>query len=127
MTQLSGLTLAYLGDAYYELQVRKHLVEQGYTKGNDLHAKAIKYTSANGQNTIIQRLLPLLTELESDVVKRGRNAESTHKPKNADLAVYRMATGFESLIGFLMVEQKQARLDEIMNMAFQIIEETQHS
>lgn len=127
MTQLSGLTLAYLGDAFYELAVRKHLVELGYTKVNDLHSKAIRYTSANGQNQVVLRLMPVLSESEVDVVKRGRNSESTHKPKNAELTVYRMATGFEALIGYLMVENNMERLQELLLLSFQIIEETQLS
>ena len=124
MTQQSGLTLAYLGDAYYELQIRTHLIQKGYTKVNDLHKMAIAFTSATGQAKTIYKLLDdFLSEEEIAVYKRGRNATSTHKPKNADLEQYRQATGFEALIGFLLLEEKIERLNQIILKSISIIEE----
>ncbi|MDD4184032.1 MAG: ribonuclease III domain-containing protein [Candidatus Izemoplasmatales bacterium] len=124
MNQHSGLTLAYLGDAYYELMIRKHLLDQGLSKVNDLHKKAIKYTSAKGQSTAMAVLLEKgLTETEESVYKRGRNAEATHKPKNVSLGVYHQATGFESLIGYLYLEGDLVRLEEIIKAAIVAISE----
>ncbi|MDD3122796.1 MAG: ribonuclease III domain-containing protein [Acholeplasmataceae bacterium] len=124
MTQHSGLTLAYLGDAYYELQIRTYLMSKGYTKVNDLHKLAIMYTSALGQSKSVQYLVnSFLTEDEISVYKRGRNATSTHKPKNADLDTYRQATGFEALIGFLLLENQFERLEQIILKSIAIIEE----
>jgi len=124
MTQLNGLTLAYLGDAYFELAIRRHLIGQGYTKVNDLHTKAIKYTSATGQAMIMMTLLNgFLSEEEISTYKRGRNATSTHKPKNADLDQYRQATGFETLLGFLCEENQIDRLSQIIQKSIEIIEE----
>lgn len=124
MTQLSGLTLAYLGDAYFELAIRRHLIGKGYTKVNDLHKLAIKFTSATGQSMIVMALLNgFLTEDEISVYKRGRNATSTHKPKNADLEQYRHATGYETLIGYLCEENQMERLSQIIQKSISIIEE----
>lgn len=125
MTQLSGLTLAYLGDAYYELQIRSYLINKGITNVNTLHQKAIRFTSAKGQASIIDYLLENLSSEEISVFKRGRNATSTHKPKNADLSTYQKATGFETLIGFLYVEKEEDRLKEIIDLSIQYIEELQ--
>jgi len=127
MNQLSGLTLAYLGDAYYELEIRTYLINQGYTNVNLLHQKAIFFTSAVGQAKAIEKLQEgFLTEDEINVYKRGRNATSTHKPKNAELSTYRFATGFEALIGFLVQEKEFARANEIILRSIQIIEELQN-
>jgi len=124
LNQHNGLTLAYLGDACYELLIRKHLLDQGYQKVNDLHRQAVRYTSAKGQSLIMARLLENgLSETEESIFRRGRNAEATHKPKNVNLATYHQATGFETLLGYLYLEGDQARLEEIVRMAISIIEE----
>ncbi len=126
MTQLSGLPLAYIGDAYYELQIRTYLIQKGITSVNDLHKQAIRFTSAIGQDKIIKYLLDeILVESEIAVFKRGRNATSTHKPKNADLTSYRFSTGFESLIGFLYIENQLERANELIRLSIQFIEELQ--
>jgi ribonuclease-3 family protein len=125
MNMYNGLTLAYLGDAIWEIKVREHLMETGLTKVNDLHRLAIKFTSANGEANIIDRLVSeCLSDAEIEIYKRGRNAESTHKPKNADLGTYHRATGFEALIGYLYLEKTFARMDEIVTISIHIIEET---
>lgn len=128
MIQQSGLTLAYLGDAYFELAIRKHLIEKGHTKVNDLHQYAIQFTSANGQAKIIHKLLESeLTEFEVDTFKRGRNATSTHKPKNADLTIYRAATGFECLLGHLYLDGRLDRLEFLIQKSIEIIEELRNN
>ena len=88
MIQENGLTLAYIGDAIYELKIREYLLTQNYTKVNDLHKHAIKYTSAISQAQIIDYLMQSLTEEEIEYYKRGRNTGGTHKPKNASLNDY---------------------------------------
>lgn len=125
MNQHSGLTLAYLGDAYYEVEIRTYLISKGMTNVNQLHQQAIKYTSAVGQAKAVLRLLEQdLTEEEVSVYKRGRNATSTRKPKNTALNIYQFATGFEALIGFLVIEKQQERLNEIIQKSIALIEET---
>ena len=118
MIQESGLTLAYIGDAVYELKVREYLLSSGITKVNNLHQEAItKYTSAQAQSKIINYLMYKLSEEEIEYFKRGRNTGGTHHPKNSSLKEYRLATGFESLIGALYLEKNYERLDEIINLS----------
>ncbi len=122
--EMNALTLAYMGDAVYELYIRKRLVLQG-GKQNVLHRKAISYVSATAQARIIHYLMPLLYENEQDIVKRGRNAKSNTVPKNTDVIVYRYSTAFETLIGYLYLTDNTERLEQIINMAIDFIERNQ--
>lgn len=106
---LDALNLAFLGDAVYELMVRRDLVEEN-TRVGDLHKKAVHYVSANAQCADFKNIEDLLTEDELDLVKRARN-KSQHNPKNTKIQVYRMATGFEALIGALYLSGAEARLE----------------
>lgn len=115
-TQLNGLALAYVGDAIYEIYIRDYLVEQGQTKPNTLHRMATHYVSAKAQAFLIQEMLEekLLSENEELMYKRGRNAKSHTSAKNADITTYRIATGFESLMGYLHLTKKTERLEELI-------------
>lgn len=119
---MNGLALAYIGDAYYELEVRNRLIEKGYTNVNILHNKAVNYTSSKAQSAIIEYFIEndFLDKKEQMAFKRGRNNSSTGR-KNVDAKTYVMATGFESLIGYLYINNKK-RLNEIMELAFKYIE-----
>ena len=120
----NGLALAYLGDALYELEVRKYLLTKKLTKVNDLHQQAIRFTSATGQAKVMLKLLDgILNEIEIEQFKRGRNATANRKPKNTDLATYHQSTGFEALLGYLYLENQWDRLAEIIQMSIQVIEE----
>ena len=119
MNQLNGNTLAYLGDSVYEQVVREHLINKGVTKVDELHKQAICYTSATGQMKAFEIIESILDEEEIAVFKRGRNSESTRKPKNASLATYQKATGFEALIGYLYLEKKHERLDSLLSKVFE--------
>lgn len=101
--QLSGLTLAYLGDAAWEIQVRTHLVASGLTRPHDLHERATHFVSAKAQAKLVKYLLDsqALTETEISIFKRGRNSQSHSSAKNADIHSYRLATGLEALMGYL--------------------------
>jgi ribonuclease III family protein len=124
MIQYNGLTLAYIGDAYYELSVRNYLLSKQLTKVNELHDHAITYTNAFAQAKAARQLLEgFYTEAEIAIYKRGRNATASHKPKNADVATYNTSTGFEAVIGYLYLDQNVERLNEICIEAFRIIEE----
>lgn len=114
MSLLSGTTLAYIGDAVYEVIVREALINKGYQKVDNLHKEAIKYTSAVGQNKAMEIIREFLTEKEESMFRRGRNAQSDRKAKNASISEYRQATGFEALIGYLYLEKKTDRLSELM-------------
>ncbi|WP_291292433.1 Mini-ribonuclease 3 [Enterococcus sp.] len=116
-TQLNGLALAYVGDAIYEIYIRDYLVEQGQTKPNTLHRMATHYVSAKAQAFLIQSMLEekLLNETEETMYKRGRNAKSHTSAKNADITTYRIATGFESLMGYLHLTKQTERLEELID------------
>lgn len=114
MRNLSGTTLAYMGDAVYEVIIREALIKKGFQKVDNLHKEAIKYTSAVGQKVAIESIMEHLTEEEISYFKRGRNSSSNRKAKNASIEEYRKATGFESLIGYLYLEGKRDRLLELI-------------
>lgn len=119
---MNGLTLAYIGDAYYELIIRNHLIAKGITKVNELHNEAIKYTSSNAQALVINYLISnnLLKESEISAYKKGRNHSSSGR-KNVDAKTYVDATGFESLIGALYLNQDE-RLKVIIELSINYIE-----
>ncbi len=110
------VTLAYLGDAIYEVAIREHLIKKGIAKVIDLQKEAIKYVSAKNQCQILNNLLEnnILNDLEKNIVNRGRNYKRASHPKNTDIITYKMSTGFEALIGYLYLTNKN-RLSEIIN------------
>lgn len=120
----SPLTLAFIGDAVYELYVRTRLMKFGSLSANKLHKMAINYVKANAQANSVKAIIDNLSESELSVYKRGRNTKSATVPKNADMADYRMATGFEALLGYLYLDKQTDRLYEIMRMAYDAIEES---
>ncbi|HWJ03311.1 MAG TPA: ribonuclease III domain-containing protein [Verrucomicrobiae bacterium] len=115
--QLNSLVLAYLGDAVYELEVRKYLVASGLAKVKQLHSAAVGMVRATTQAKVVHRLLPELTEEEAGVVRRGRNAKSGSVPKNTDVIDYRYATAFEALIGYWYLKGEFAKIERVFNMA----------
>ena len=114
----SGNVLAFIGDAVLSLQVREYLVSTGITKTKILQETSVKYVSANAQAAFMTVLLDknLLNEEEMIMFKRGRNAKSASSAKNADIIVYRIATGFESLWGYLHLSKQYERLNELWEM-----------
>ncbi|MEE1065991.1 MAG: ribonuclease III domain-containing protein [Acutalibacteraceae bacterium] len=116
--ELSPLTLAFIGDTVFDLLVRESLICQANRPANDLHNLAVQKVKASAQAGFVEKLLPHLTEKEVSVYKRGRNAKSGHLPKNASQSDYHMATGFESLIGYLYLSDEIERIKEL----FYIIE-----
>ena len=112
---MPGLQLAYIGDAVYEVYVREFLLRGGARRMDLLHKTATRYTRASAQSALFRRIEPMLTSDELDIYKRGRNTNS-HVPKNADMTDYRVATGFEALIGYLYINGETARLDELMRV-----------
>lgn len=116
------LILAYLGDAIYEVFVRHRLIAQGIVRPHDLQKAATRYVSAVAQATVCRQIEVMLTEEESDILRRGRNAKSGSVPKSAKVSDYRTSTGLEALIGYLYLMQNEARLQEIMQMILTHIE-----
>lgn len=111
---MPSLALAYIGDAVYEVFVRTYLIQQGTHKVNHLHKESIGFVSAKAQAEFVKMLVASFSIEEEAVYKRGRNAKSATVPKNADMTDYRMATGFEALIGYLYLKNHQDRLIEIL-------------
>lgn len=106
----SPLTLAYIGDAVYELVIRTVVVERANRAANELHKRTVKYVQAGVQAAMMEAVLPELTEDEVAVYKRGRNAKSHTSAKNASIQDYRKATGFEALMGYLYLNNQMDRL-----------------
>ena len=110
----SPLTLAYLGDAVFEVVVRTVLLEEKSGSNGALFAHSLPYVSAVGQAKMAEGLLPLLTEEELAVYRRGKNAKPEHGAKNASAQEYHKATGLEALIGTLYLEGKTERILELI-------------
>ncbi|AHF05877.1 Mini-ribonuclease 3 [Desulfitobacterium metallireducens] len=119
--EMNALTLAYLGDAVYELWVRTHLLELGYEKVKDLHHVATDYVRASTQAQLLQGLMPELTEIETQVVMRGRNTKGGH-PKSTDVITYRHATAFEALVGYWQLTRQEDRMVWAFNQADAAVE-----
>lgn len=116
---MSPLVWAYIGDSVYELYIRMHLVNNSKAKPHKLHMESIKYVKAKSQADILKKIEKSLTEKELEIVKRGRNAENHHLPKNATLQDYMYSTGFEALIGYLYLTKQEERLTEILKMGIE--------
>ncbi len=110
----SPLTIAYIGDAIYDLVIRTVVVERGNRSVNDLHRKTIQYVKAGAQAEMIEALSDVLTEEEADIYRWGRNAKFYTKAKNATVREYRNATGMEALIGYLYLTGRTERLLELV-------------
>ena len=110
----SPLTLAYIGDGIYDLVIRSMMVAKGNAHVNDLHRRTSKLVKAHAQSELIGLLQPELTEEELAVYRRGRNAKSFTMAKNATVADYRRATGFEALMGYLYLEDQMDRMMELI-------------
>jgi ribonuclease-3 family protein len=123
VNQIKALVLAYLGDAVYELYVRRFLINKKLNKVNDLQSNAVNYVSARSQASFLDELIRknLLLEDEMDIVKRARNAKSSSHPKSVDILTYKHATALEALIGYLYILKKEDRINMIMK---EIIGET---
>lgn len=110
----SPLTMAYIGDAIYDLVIRTVVVERGNRSANDLHRQTIQFVKAGTQAKMIEALADLLTEEEAEIYRWGRNAKFYTKAKNASLGEYRRATGMEALLGYLYMAGRTERLLELV-------------
>lgn len=112
----SPLTLAYIGDGVYELIIRTILVKKGNCPVNRLHKKASSLVKAAAQSNIMEVIEEKLTPEELSVYRRGRNAHSPTMAKNATMADYRRATGFEALMGYLYLKEDYSRMVTLIRM-----------
>ena len=111
---MSPLTWAYVGDSVYELYIRNYLVQTTNLKPHKLHIETIKYVKAKSQAQILKKIKDDLTEEELEIVRRTRNTQNHHLPKNAKPEDYMYATAFEGLIGYLYLSNRNERLEEIL-------------
>ena len=116
----SPLALAYIGDAIYDVVIRTIVVEKGNKSSGDLHKTAIRYVNAGTQAAMIEALAEELTEDETAVYKRGRNAKSQSTAKNASVGDYRKATGFEALMGYLYLTDRFDRIFELVEKGLEL-------
>lgn len=121
---MNGLSLAYIGDAIYELEVRRHLLSLGLTKVNELQRRSKHYVSAKAHAALFEQMMVtnILTDDELDYFKRGRNAKSHTKAKNTDVITYRISTGVEALFGYLYMSEQHERIIELMTWIFEQVE-----
>lgn len=114
---LSPQVLAFVGDGVYSLYIRQKIVLENHLQGKDLHLQVINFVKASGQSNFIDKLLPMLNEVELSVFKRARNYKTLSQSKNASIIDYRRATGLEALIGYLYLIGNEKRLNEILSLS----------
>ena len=115
LLSLSSLGLAHLGDSVFEVMVRSWLILHGKAKAKDLHRATVQYVAAPAQARLLQRILPLLSQEEEDVFRRGRNTAPPSVPKVASRGDYQAATGLETLFGWLYLQGRTDRLNELFS------------
>ena len=113
---ISSLGLAHLGDGVFEVMVRSWLCLRGKARPRDLHRATVKYVAAPAQAAAVERLLPILTEEEAGVYRRGRHTAPHTVPKAASRAPYQSATGLEALFGWLYLQGRTDRLNELFQL-----------
>ncbi|MBQ2702175.1 MAG: ribonuclease III [Clostridia bacterium] len=127
--QFNPVTLAFVGDAVYSTYVRERLALSGNGKAADFQRAAIKIVSAKGQSAFLDRILPLLTEQESEIFRRGKNAKKATKSKSASSLEYNRSTGFEAVLGYLYLTGEEERIGQLLSNLteedFKIPEKTQ--
>lgn len=121
--EINTTALAFLGDAVYEVYIRKHVMETGQQNADRLHRAAVRYVRADGQARALKALMDgFLSEEEVRLVKRARNHKTASKARSADTVTYKLATAFEALVGFLYLDGQEQRLGEIIEQAIKEIE-----
>ncbi len=118
----SPLTLAYIGDGIYDLVIRSIIVGKGNTKASQLHQHTSHLVKAHSQSAMMEYILPVLSEEEEAVYKRGRNAKSPTMAKNATMSDYRRATGFEALMGYLYLSDRFERMLDLAAIGLEGLE-----
>ena len=112
--ELSPLALAFVGDGVYDLMIREKLLCEANRPVKELNLKKVEIVRCQAQAALIKKLEPKLTEEETEIFRRGRNAHAGHAPKNASSADYHMATGFEALLGYLYLNHQTERIRELI-------------
>ena len=118
LKEISTGALAYLGDSVIELKVRELLVERGISGSGDLNRASLSFVKASAQAAAMHKIIPLLSNDEASVYKRGRNMSGGNVPKSATMSEYRSATGMEVLFGYLHLQGKSERIGELFSAAY---------
>ena len=113
MKTYSPITLAFVGDAVYELLVRQYIVQHMNAHANKLHLKAVEKVCCTFQSASVSRIEAMLNENEADIFRRGRNSSTQRVPKNAKPVEYRRATGLEALFGYLYLKGENGRIQQL--------------
>ena len=122
LNEISTHALAYLGDCVFECCVREYLVGKGLGTSAALNREALEFVRASAQAEAMKRILPLLSEEEEGVFKRGRNLGHTKTPKSATVGEYRTATGMEALFGYLHLKGQKERIRELFMAGYSLNE-----
>ncbi len=117
--QKSPVELAFIGDAVYELMVREYISLHHDAPAGKLHTMCVEYVRAEAQVKAFERIQQYLTDEELDFIRRGRNANKVTASKNAEPAAYRIATGVESMFGYLYLSGNNDRIRELFEMIFE--------
>ena len=123
LRSLNPIKLAYVGDAIYELYIRTYILDKFNLKIKDINKKCITYVKATAQAQIVNHIIPMLNEEEQSIIKKGRNAPIHSYPKNTSIIEYKMATGYEALLGYLYLDGNTERIEEIITAGINFIEE----
>ena len=116
INRMSMLALAHIGDGVYELLTRTMLCTEGFQSAAALHFKTVSLVNARAQAAGAEKLLPLLNEEELAIYKRGRNAKVNSVPQKASVGEYHAATGLEALFGWLYLQGKTERINELYSV-----------
>lgn len=119
---LNVLSLAYIGDAIYEVYIRKHLIQKGIVKVEQLQKEAVNYVSAKNQAYFLKNMIDnnVFTENEMQIIIRARNHKGNRHPKNTDIITYKHSTGLEAIIGYLYLNNNAERINYIMNYILEV-------
>ena len=123
ITDYSPLTLAYIGDGIYEIIIRTVIVDEANRQVNKIHKASSQLVKAQSQAKMIHLIMDMLTEEEKSIYKRGRNAKAVTRAKNASMSDYRVATGFEALMGWLYLSGQSDRMMELMKNGIELFKQ----
>jgi ribonuclease-3 family protein len=122
ITDYSPLVLAYIGDCIYELVIRTVIIDEANRQVNKIHKSASQLVKAETQAKLIHIIMDRLSDEEISIYKRGRNAKAVTRAKNASMSDYRMATGFEALMGWLYLTENSNRMMELIRYGIDNLE-----
>jgi ribonuclease-3 family protein len=123
--QISPLMLAYIGDAVIELRVRRRILTHGCYRMNVVNQQVVAYVRASSQAAAYHMLEAITSEEDMAIAKRGRNAKARHTRKNANMTEYKLATGFEAIVGYYELTVQTEKLEQAMDCLYLVVEGTE--